>query len=225
MYRWLVPVLIVAALAGSAVAQSRPREAVNRNNFGTELLKQGKLGEALNEFRRAVELDPGFPEAQANLAFTLLRLNQADEAIVAHEKAIAVDPRNGTLHNNLGVLRNRQGQYDEAVKSFEEALRLNPSDPAAAKNLETARGNQKARQEKQERIAEARRGAEARPNDPRAAYALARVLAWYRQDDEALEWLEKAAALRYPDRAAWRDDPAFGSLKAHRRFTELVEGR
>jgi tetratricopeptide (TPR) repeat protein len=217
--------MMVVTVAGSAAAQSRPREAVNRNNFGSELVKQGKLDEALSEFRRAVEVDPAFPAAQANLAFTLDRLGQADEALSAYEKAIALDPQNAALHNNLGVLRNKQGKYDEAVKAFEEALRINPGDATARKNLETVRGNQKETQDREGRIAEARREAEARPQDPRAAYHLARVLAFYRQDDEALDWLAKAAALRYPDRAAWREDPAFALLKDHRRFIDLLEGR
>jgi tetratricopeptide (TPR) repeat protein len=123
------------------------------------------------------------------------------------------------------VLRNKQGKHDEAIQAFEEALRINPGDATARKNLETVRGNQKETQGRQARIAEARREAEARPSDPEAAYHLARVLAFYRQDDDALDWLAKAAALRHPNRAAWRDDPVFALLKDNRRFTDLLEGR
>jgi Flp pilus assembly protein TadD len=225
MPRILMALLMVGLVAGSAVAQSRPREAVNRNNFGSELVKQGRLAEALAEFRRAVEVDPSFAAAQANLAFTLTRLERLEEAVSEYEKAIALDPQNPTLHNNLGVIRNKQGRYEDAIAAFEEALRVAPDDATARKNLDTARANQKEMQGREGRIAEARRVAEARPHDPRAAYDLARALAFYRQDDEALSWLAKAVALRHPDRAAWREDPAFALLKENRRFVDLVEGR
>ena len=49
----------------------RSHDADFHNNLGVALAMQGKLDEAVEHFRRAVELDPDSVEAQTNLATAL----------------------------------------------------------------------------------------------------------------------------------------------------------
>ena len=80
-------------------------------------------------------------------------------------------------------------------------------------------------QEREAKIAEARRQVEAHPKDPLAAHNLARVYASLDMKDQALEWLAKALRLGFTDIRFLRADPALAGLKDDPRFTKLLEGR
>jgi Flp pilus assembly protein TadD len=209
----------------TVAAQAASREAIKHHNFGGELVKQGRLDEALGQFTRALELDPRYTHAQLSLAYTLDRLGRVGEAVPAYRKAIELDPGNVTAMNNLAVLHLKKGEHDEAIRALEQALEVEPGNASLRKNLETARANQRVLQERDDRIAEARRKAQAAPQDPEAAYHLARTLAFHFENDSALEWLAKALELGYPDPASWRSDPALTGLRADPRFVRLLDGQ
>lgn len=217
-----------AALAGlllAAGAQARSDEAIKRNNFGTGLLKQERLEEAVTEFQRAVELDPEYTAARLNLGYLYDRLGRLEEAMAEYRKVIELDPGNLLARNNLGVLYNSKGLHEDAIREFEEVLRLNPSDATAQKNLEIARKNSGIVQEREERIARARKAVEANPTNPRASYDLARIYAAFDEKEQAMEWLARALELGFNDFALMKHDPALAALGSDPRFTRLLEGR
>jgi tetratricopeptide (TPR) repeat protein len=53
------------------------------NNLGNSLLDQGKLDEAIGEYRAALRIDPGWAQVHYNLAEALRQ--QGDRAGTAHE--------------------------------------------------------------------------------------------------------------------------------------------
>jgi Flp pilus assembly protein TadD len=221
----LVAVLASSIILGTANVQAKSDEAIRRNNYGAELLKQGKLAEAIAEFRRAVELDRNYVGAQRNLGYAYDRQGQIEEAVAAYRKAIELEPGDAVTHNNLGVLYDRKGMYGEAIEEFEKALQGEPSNPTVLKNLENAKNNRAITQERLERIAQAKMEAEARPKDPRAAYNLARVYASFDEKDQAIEWLATALALGFDDLGFVKTDPVLAGLRADPRFARLMEGR
>jgi superkiller protein 3 len=218
----VLALLVVVVAVGHAHASSD--EAIKRNNFGADLLKQGRVDEAITEFQRAVEVDPGYAAAQFNLAYAYERRDRIDDAIAQYKKALQLEPGNVLGLNNLGVLYSKQGLYDEAIATFEQALQIDPSNATVQGNLANARTDKATMQEREARIADARKEAEARPNDPRAAYNLARVYAALDMKEPALEWLAKALELGFADIGFLRDDPALAGLKNDPRLTRLLEG-
>ncbi len=225
MLKRLVPLAaILLVLAASSAAWARSEEAVRRNNVGAELLRQGKQAEAVAEFRQAVTLDPGYAPAWRNLGFALDKQGQVDEAVAAYQKAVALEPELNT-HNNLGVLYDKQGRSEQAIQEFEKALKLDPANATVLKNLETARRNQGITQERQTRIAQAQKEAEARPGDPRAAYNLARVYASFDEKDNAFTWLAKALQLGFDDLEFVKTDPVLAALRTDPRFGQVLERR
>ena len=223
--RSLAVVLVITTLFAGTPALAASNEAVKRNNFGAELAKQGRLEEALSEFRLAVQADPRFATAQMNLAYTYEKLNRGDEAIAAYKKTIELDPRNRTAFNNLGVLYMDKGLYDEALQVIEQGLKVDPNDGTLQKNLEIAKTNLAHVNERDTEIAAARKQAELLPKDPRAAYNLARAYSAFHMQDQALEWLDKAFQLGFKDIPLLRDDPALSGLRQDPRYTRLMEGR
>jgi tetratricopeptide (TPR) repeat protein len=223
--RLAVGAVLLTILVAFGAAQAASGEAVKRNNFGAELLKQGKLAEAIAELQQAIRLDPSYAAAYRNLGYAHDRAGQGDEAIAAYRQALALEPGDALTLNNLGVLYDKQGRYEEALAAFEEAARADPSSPTIRQNLENARRNHDITRERDARIAEAVEQAHAHPTDPRAAYQVARVFAAYDDREQALAWIEKAIDLGFDDLRFAREDPTLSALRHDLRFQQLVGTR
>ena len=213
-------------LTAVAHAQSSPStEAIDRNTRGAELLKQGKVAEAVTEFKAALEGSPGYVTARGNLAFAYEKLGQLDDAMAAYQKVLDAEPKNTAVRNNLAVLYSRSGRHQEAIRELETLLRDTPDDETARRNLDTAKRNQGILRERDEQSTGALKAAEARPNDPRAAYDVARVYAQQGDNDKALTWLGKALDLGYDQMEFVKVDPAFASVRNDPRYGKLLEER
>lgn len=99
---------------------------VAHSNLGIALRDLGRKEEALEHFRKAVELDVTFAPAQTNLGQTLLDLGQADEALPHSQEAVRLDPNSAVLHHNLGNTFRVLERLVDAKVSYLEALRLDP---------------------------------------------------------------------------------------------------
>ena len=98
------------------------------------LERQGKLEEAIAEYRTAIRIQPDFALAHNNLGSALDRKGKRDEAIAEHRTAIRLQPDFALAHNNLGSALDRQGKREEAIAEYRTVLRLLP-DNAYAHNI------------------------------------------------------------------------------------------
>src|SRR5437879_309312 len=64
------------------------RDAVARNGLGTALAQLTRFNEAEDQFRRAIGIRPGFPEAHFNLAGVLLSRGRHDETELPLRRAL-----------------------------------------------------------------------------------------------------------------------------------------
>jgi Flp pilus assembly protein TadD len=123
----------------SDVASKSPRKPRPHNNLGVSLWEQGRVEEALREYREAIRLDPGYAEPHDNLGIALYwARHEVDEAIQEYREAIRLAPQNARAHNNLGVAYRTKGLVDPALLEFREAIRLDPALPQAHANLGAA---------------------------------------------------------------------------------------
>ena len=76
--------------------------AVTALNLGTELPAQGKLDEAISQYRYALELTPDDALAHSNLGTALAAQGKFDEAIEHYERALALAPEDADSYSNLG---------------------------------------------------------------------------------------------------------------------------
>ena len=214
---------IVLCLAG--VAGAADDAAAEHNDRGLGLLNQGKSAQAIDEFLKALELDPKNTASRFNLAAIYEREGRLDEAVYHYEKIVNVEPRNPTAHNNLGVLYDRKDLSAEAIREFETVLEIDPRNSLAAKNLDTAKRKQAARQERERQIASAKQAAEAKPDNPAALYNLARTYAFYGDNEQALASLDKALKLGFNDLAYLKVDTALQGLRDDPNYRRLIAGR
>jgi superkiller protein 3 len=209
-------------MAAVAHAQQPSAEAIERNNRGIALLKEGKAAEAAREFRAAVDLSPAYAAAQGNLGFAHEKAGQLDDAMAAYQKVLELEPKNATIINNLATLYSRTGRHEEAIRRYELLIEREPTNETARQNLEAARRNKVILEARDNETARAVKAAEARPHDPRAAYDAARVYAQHGDSDQALAWLAKALELGYAQTDFLSVDPAFATLRKDPRFGALV---
>jgi tetratricopeptide (TPR) repeat protein len=83
--------------------------------------------DALDAYRRTLEIDPNLVPALINLANIHYARNQMAEAQALYERAISIDPAVFESHFNLGNIFHDLGRYDEAQACYRDALRLNPT--------------------------------------------------------------------------------------------------
>ena len=85
--------------------------------------------------RKALEIDPDYPEPNHKLATALQQQGRHEEAIRHYQRAVAKAPGFAEAHNNLGVVLTELGRLDEARATPEKAVALNPKRPGTYQNL------------------------------------------------------------------------------------------
>lgn len=105
------------------------------NNLGVALMEEGRLNEAMDQYREVLKVDPRYVKAHNNMGIALLHQGKADAAAFYFRQALAIDPRYADAHSNLGIALALQRKPAEAAMHFREALRLNPSFGNARDNL------------------------------------------------------------------------------------------
>lgn len=77
------------------------------NALGFGYLSTDKLEEAVTEFKRAVELQPGYVTAWNNLGDALEQLKDVKGAMAAYEESLTLSPGNQVAENRLTEIKRR----------------------------------------------------------------------------------------------------------------------
>lgn len=117
------------------VAAKSPAKARVRNNLGYVLYWKGMTREALEEFRKAVDLDPSFADARYNLGNSYKDLGRMDEAAREFEEAVRIEPGKLNARNNLGLAYYTLGRYAEAAEQFVYIISVSPGHFRARNHL------------------------------------------------------------------------------------------
>jgi tetratricopeptide (TPR) repeat protein len=93
------------------------------------------IEEAIQSYKKAVELNPAAAGALVNLGTIYYRQRNYTEAERHYQQAIEVDSNYPLAHYNLGNLFDEQGDLARAEEHYTTALRLNPNYADAHFNL------------------------------------------------------------------------------------------
>lgn len=106
---------------------------VERGNLYIDLYE---LDKAVEDCKRAIELDSDAYYAYNNLGCALLKLRRVEEAIPPLEQAIAMDPDKDHLpYLNLAECYVLNKEYDKAIRAYEDALKVRPNVMRWKKNI------------------------------------------------------------------------------------------
>jgi len=166
------------------VARKSPRNARAVTNVGNTCMRRGDISGAIDHYRKAIQIDPGYALGHYNMGTVLHRRGDSAAAVAALREAIRLAPNHAGAHTNLGDALTALGQPSEAHEHYRTALELTPEAPEA----HLAMGNSWTRQQQLEKAETAfRRAIELRPGFPEAHHNLGVVL-------ELTNRLEAAAA-------------------------------
>jgi protein O-mannosyl-transferase len=113
-------------------------------NLGCVLQDAGRYQEAVEQFERAISIDPTRPDvglAHRSLGLTLARLGQPEKAIHHLQIAMQLRPDVTNDHAALGSLLLDVHRFPEAVQQLELAVRQQPADVPVLANLASAYAN------------------------------------------------------------------------------------
>ena len=118
--------LILQTAAGRAAATQDP-SALASFRAGLAAQQQGNAQRAADAYRRAIEIDPDYAEAHANLGVVLARMGKYEEAVASYERALRINPRLNAARLNLGLAQYRAGLLPRAVQTIQAAYAADPS--------------------------------------------------------------------------------------------------
>jgi serine/threonine protein kinase/tetratricopeptide (TPR) repeat protein len=82
---------------------------------------------AERSYRRAIELNPGYPAAHRFYGHLLAGLGRHDESIAASARAVELDPLSLLIRGALGDSYFYARRYDEAIALYRETLEMDPT--------------------------------------------------------------------------------------------------
>jgi tetratricopeptide (TPR) repeat protein len=108
------------------------------NNLGQALSRQGRMDEAMVEWRKALEGNPLDAKPHNNLGKALFEKGAVDEAMAEYRKALEINPGYADAHFNLGRALFQKGDVDAAIAHWQRAVEINPNFAEARNNLGVA---------------------------------------------------------------------------------------
>jgi len=89
---------------------------------------QGKYPEAINECKKAIDIDPNYGYPYNDIGNYLMNLGESNKAVIWFEKATRsyhYKPKHFPFYS-LGKIYEKKGEWLEALKCFNRALIFNP---------------------------------------------------------------------------------------------------
>lgn len=104
---------------------------------GDRAYDEGDFRKALNEYSKAIKLDPGNTAAYNNRGYVYDELEQYEKAIADYTKAIEINQSYATAYSNRGASYYELKQHESAVKDCIKAIELKPNNATFHNNLGT----------------------------------------------------------------------------------------
>lgn len=152
---------------------------------------------AVDVFDKFIQLIPDDASLRYNYGILLLSINAYNEAILQFAEAVTIDPKMCAAYNNMGVALTRMNNPRSAVKAYRMALECDANNVEARKNLDALIQTDSAAREAE--LAAALKAAQADPEDPAAAAALAEAYYALHFFEQAVETYDRVIAARPGD--------------------------
>ncbi|MDD3532175.1 MAG: tetratricopeptide repeat protein [Candidatus Shapirobacteria bacterium] len=118
-----------------AAAKTSPNSPQNHNNLGDLWARRGDLDQAIEEFKMAIVLNPGYGDAYHNLANVYQQRGDWQKALENYQQAIEINPNIWQTHQNMAAIYFEMGEFEKAKKSALRLLEINPELPYIYRNL------------------------------------------------------------------------------------------
>jgi len=127
--------LNAALQQGNTLAQRHPNSHLLANLLGAIYSDLGQKKEAIDNFRRSLQIEPRNATTYFNFGVALNRFGEHNNAATCFQKFLELQPGDVETHNMLGLTYKYLGLNDRAISCYQRALTLNPKFAEAYYNL------------------------------------------------------------------------------------------
>jgi tetratricopeptide (TPR) repeat protein len=186
--------------------------------YSVYLSALGRPNTAIEELKRALELDPLSLIINTNLARAYHFAGEDDKAVEQCGKALALAPSFEAAHTWLAVAYWGKGMYGESVQENQASLVRSGKAELADElgHVFAVRGHRGVQEWELQTTLKHWQKAEAEASDVAMAYAA------LSKNDEAFEWLEKARTARDAPIALVKAMRSYDSLRSDPRYPEFL---
>tara|TARA_Y100001970_G_C14257661_1_gene876730 strand:- start:4247 stop:5623 length:1377 start_codon:yes stop_codon:yes gene_type:complete len=129
--------LKTAKIKTNQIITTNPSNEIFYNILGIINLKLKMHSEAVENFKKAIEINNTFISALVNLGIAYQDINQISEAIKTYEKVIEINPSMYEIHNDIGLMYRQEDNSELALKHFNRCIEIKNDYDKAYFNLGT----------------------------------------------------------------------------------------
>jgi TolB-like protein/Tfp pilus assembly protein PilF len=198
--------------------------------YASYLMQMGKFSLAKAEIEEAHKLDPLSPIISSNAGLYSYYEHNYDDAIAKYKQLLQSDPNFWVARHYLALAYVQKGMHDEAIKELRSLIKAPATSPIPAEVIESdteaaaslgfafAMAGKKA--EAQDILNKLESMSQRRYVTP---LYFANVYAGLKDNEHAVEYLNKAYEARHPGLVLIRIEPMFDALRSDERFKQLVK--
>ncbi|MHB8110716.1 MAG: tetratricopeptide repeat protein [Syntrophorhabdaceae bacterium] len=106
--------------------------------LGVHYQARGRYRQAVEEFSKAIAIDPAHVFAYNGLGVTYDNLKEPEKAREAYREALKISPKDHHAYNNLGYSYILEGDYESAIDTLLQGISINGGDKQMRNNLAMA---------------------------------------------------------------------------------------
>jgi TolB-like protein/Tfp pilus assembly protein PilF len=184
------------------------------------LTATGRFEEAVQEMKRALELEPASLVMNTFMGATLYYAGRYDEAIDQCRRTIEMDPNFAVAHWHLGLAYEQKQVLDAATEEFKKAISLSGGSPLMRAALARAYAKSQKKHEANEMLNELN---ELWKQQYVSAYEVATIYVALGNNEQAFQLLEQAYGEHSFHLVYLNVSPQFKPVSSDRRFQNLVQ--
>lgn len=190
--------------------------------YATLLAMTGRVGEAKQEMKRALAIDPLSHNFLADLGQMHYFAREYEEAEKYCRKALEVNPDFHFAHEYLSAIYFKTGRDNEAFEESLSAGKTFTQDPTYGKDGEAGHASLREVYRKSGRKGFLRNQIEGLERNPGFGYFLAKFYALLGDREQALSWLEKSCENKDFLLAFVKAEPIFDELRSEPRYQAVL---
>ena len=198
--------------------------------YASYLMQMGKFSQAKGEIEEAQKLDPLSPIISANNGLYLYYEHNYDDAIAKYKTTLQSDPDFWVARHYLALAYVQKGMHQDAIVELRKLIKAPDSgripdkvveaESEASASLGFAYGMAGKQAEARAILAQLDALSKQRYVSP---LYFAIVYAGLKDNDKAIEYLNKAYEARHPGLVLIRIEPMFDGLRSDERFKQLIK--
>src|SRR5438093_2780756 len=184
------------------------------------LTAAGRLEEAVQEMKKALELEPASLVMNTFMGATLYYAGRYEEAIDQCRRTIQMDPNFAVAHWHLGLAYEQKQVLDAATEEFKKAISLSGGSPLMKAALGRAYAKSQKKHEANDMLNELN---ELSKQQYVSAYEVATIHVALGNNEQAFQLLEQAYGEHSFHLVYLNVSPQFKPVRSDRRFQDLVQ--